>query len=218
MPPLAAAEIHGRIAALIPDAVTEFVDAGAAIPGAKDPAREAWIRVKPERWHDVARALRDDPDLRFDYLQNVTAVDWPKRNVIELVYHLFSYAHLHSLAVKADLPRDNPLIPSVTDLWPSADWNEREQFDLLGVGFSNHPDLRRLLMPDDWVGYPMRKDYKEAADYRGMPTTRPSPLELLMVYDKAPAEKKGLGPAAEAPAAGGAAAAGGSHAGGHGDE
>jgi NADH-quinone oxidoreductase subunit C len=129
--------------------------------------------------------LRDDPALRFDFLQNLTAVDWIKRDTIEVVYHLFSYPHRHAIAVKVDLPRAAPRVPSVASVWPTADWMEREQFDLLGVVFLNHPDLRRLLMPDDWVGHPMRKDYHEPRSYRGMPTSRPSPLDLLSGYDRA---------------------------------
>jgi NADH-quinone oxidoreductase subunit C len=78
----------------------------------------------------------------------------------------------------------------VAGVWKAADWNEREQFDLFGVEFIGHPDLRRIMLPDDWPGHPMRKDYKEAEAYRGMPTTRPNTLELLPIYDKAPPEKK----------------------------
>ena len=178
-----AAAIFAHLQSLVGDAVHDFT---AAEKGIKD----SFCRVKPERWHDVAQKLRDDPQLRMDFFQCVTALDWPKKNVIEVVYHLYSYSLHHDFVVKADLPRDNPIIPSVTDLWGAAELNEREQFDLLGVGFSGHPDLRRILMPDDWPGFPMRKDYKEASQYRGMPTTRPSPLSLLVVYDKASPEAK----------------------------
>lgn len=178
-----AQSVFNRLSSLAGDAVSDFT---AADKGIKD----SFCKVKPDRWHDVAAILRDDAELKFDFLQCITAVDWPKKNIIEMVYHLYSYPLRHSFVVKAELPRDNPVIPSVVDLWGAADWNEREQFDLYGVGFSGHPDLRRILMPDDWPGYPMRKDYKEAADYRGMSTTRPNPLNLLVLYDKAPPEKK----------------------------
>ena len=187
-----AAAVFARLQSLVGDAVSAFTT-----ENTKDP----YCRVTPERWHDVARALRDDAELRFDFLQNLTAVDWPKKPGIEVVYHLYSYSLKHSFVVKADLPRDRPLIPSVADVWATAEWNEREQFDLLGVGFSGHPDLRRLLLPDDWEGHPLRKDYKEQPKYRDMSTTRPSPLELLVVYDKATPEQKlaaiagGAGPA-----------------------
>ena len=143
--------IFARLQSLVGDAVNSVT-----VEGTRDP----FCKVSADRWHDVARALRDDPELRLDFLQNVTAVDWPKKSILEMVYHLYSYPLHHSFVVKADLPRENPVIPSVADLWMSADWNEREQFDLLGVGFTGHPDLRRVMMPDDWVGYPLRKDYK----------------------------------------------------------
>jgi NADH-quinone oxidoreductase subunit C len=178
-----AAEIFAHLQGAFGDALRDLTEAG---------TKDAFCKVAPERWHDVAARLRDDPALRFDFCQCVTAVDWPKQSQIQVVYHLYSYPLRHSFVVKADLPRDNPVVPSVADLWPTAEWHEREQFDLLGVGFSGHPDLRRVMMPDDWKGYPLRKDYKEEAKYREMPTTRPSPLELLVVYDKAPPEKKRL--------------------------
>ena len=193
-----AAAVFSHLQTRYGDAVKDFTPSGT--PGGP---RDPYCKVVPERWREVAQALRDDEPLRFDFLQCVTAVDWPKQSILQVVYHLFSYPHRHSFVVKADLPRETPVIPSVADLWGSAEWNEREQFDLLGVGFSGHPDLRRVMLPDDWVGHPLRKDWKEPAKYRDMPTTRPSPLDLLLLYDKAPDEKKHLrivtGEGAEAP-------------------
>jgi NADH-quinone oxidoreductase subunit C len=170
-------------------AVAKFGDAISAFTteGTKDP----YFKVKADKWVEVATFLRDDPTLRFDFLQNVTAVDWIKQARIDVVYHLYSYPNRHQAVVKIELPRENPIVPSVAGVWKTADWNEREQFDLLGVQFTGHPDLRRILMPDDWVGYPMRKDFKEPEVYRGMPTTRPNTLDLLPLYDKAPPEKRG---------------------------
>jgi NADH-quinone oxidoreductase subunit C len=159
------------IAARFGEAVTDFAD--------------GVFKVKPAGLLETMRFLRDEPPLAFDFLQNLTAIDWIKQQQIQCVYHLFSYRHRHEVVVKVDLPRDNPRLPSVASLWKSADWMEREQFDLLGVVFEGHPDLRRLLMPDDWVGFPMRKDYREPSEYRGMPTSRPSPIDLLLTYDKA---------------------------------
>jgi NADH-quinone oxidoreductase subunit C len=170
-------EIYDRLSEKLGDAVFEYTEAD---KGWKDPG----CKVKPERLVDVARFLRDDPELDCDFLVNLTAVDWVKQNILQVVYHLYSYTHRHSFVLKVDLPRAKPEVASMVSVWPTADWNEREQFDLLGVTFLGHPDLRRLLMPDDWEGFPMRKDYKEAAEYRGMPTTRPSPIELLSLYDK----------------------------------
>jgi len=152
--------------------------------GVKDGPREASVEVAPARVADVLRLLRDDSRTRLGFLANLTAVDWPARNVIELVYHLTSYVTGHELTVRAQVPRQDPKLPSVVDLFPVADWLEREQYDLLGVVFEGHPELRRLLMPDDWQGFPLRKDYVEGKFYRGMPTSRPSPMDLLLHYDR----------------------------------
>lgn len=190
-----AGQIFARATAHLGDAVSALEDPAAADPVASAPAapaaaagkpvaRDACFRVTAARVAELARFLRDDPQLRFDFLQNLTAVDWPQRGVLEVVYHLFSYRHRHGICVKTEVPRAAPHLPSVAAVWPTADWLEREQFDLLGVIFEGHPDLRRLLMPDDWVGHPMRKDFQEPRWYRGMPTSRPSPLELLATYDR----------------------------------
>jgi NADH-quinone oxidoreductase subunit C len=173
--------IYDYVAGKLGDAVSDYTD-----KGTKDP----WFKAKPERWLEVAQLLRDDAELRFDFLNNLTAVDWPKQNKIEVVYHFYSYPKRHACVVKVDLPREKPDVPSLAGLWRSADWNEREQFDLYGVAFIGHPDLRRIMLPDDWPGHPGRKDYKEAESYRGMSTTRPNTLELLPMYDKAPPEAK----------------------------
>jgi NADH-quinone oxidoreductase subunit C len=170
------------------DAVYDFTAPMA--PGAKDGTRDAFFKVKADKWLEVAKLLRDDPELDFDFSNNITAVDWVKQNRIDVVYHFWSYGKAHGCVVKIELPRDKPEVASIANLWPAADWNEREQFDLMGVSFLGHPDLRRIMLPDDWVGYPLRKDYKEAEAYRGMPTTRPNTLELLPMYDKATPEQK----------------------------
>jgi|SRR5688572_13499190 len=180
--------IYEKIAALFGDAVSDYTEGG----GAKDP----FFKVKGDKLVDVMRTLRDDAELHFDYLQNLTAVDWLKQDIMQVVYHLYSYDKRHEIVVKVDVPRKDPVVPSVVELWPTANWLEREQYDLLGVAFSGHPELKRLLMPDDWVGHPMRKDYKEAAEYRGMSTTRYSPLELLVAFDKANPQVEGGRPVA----------------------
>jgi NADH-quinone oxidoreductase subunit C len=176
--------IFDHVAQKLGDAVYEPTSTGT-----KDP----YFKAKADRWLEVARLLRDDPQLRFDFLQNVTAVDWIKQNRIDVVYHLWSYPQKHQCVVKVELAREKPQVASVAGVWSAADWNEREQFDLLGVEFLGHPDLRRIMLPDDWPGHPMRKDYKEAEAYRGMPTTRPNTLDLLPMYDKAPPDQKGGG-------------------------
>jgi NADH-quinone oxidoreductase subunit C len=169
------------------DAVNQRHAEAIAAPLSSENTKDPYFKVKPEHWLAVAQFLRDTPELGFDYLNCVTAVDWIKQNVLQVVYHLYSYRHHHSIVVKVDADRAKPLVPSVVPVWSTANWQEREQYDLLGVEFTGHPDLRRLLMPDDWAGHPMRKDYKEATHYRDMPTSRPSVLDLLGAYDKAQA-------------------------------
>lgn len=109
---------------------------------------------------DLLAFLQADEACDFDRLGNLTAVDYP--DGFELVYHLHSSRKRHTVAVKARLPKENPAAPSVTSLWPSADFQEREVYDLLGIRFENHPNLQRILLPDDFEGYPLRKDFKPA--------------------------------------------------------
>jgi NADH-quinone oxidoreductase subunit C len=109
---------------------------------------------------EVLRRLKDDPDLRFDALSDVSATDWPGRDPrFWVAYHLFSMGHRHRLRVKVGLAEEDPVIATVTDLFPTANWLEREVYDFFGIRFEGHPGLRRILMPDDWEGHPLRKDY-----------------------------------------------------------
>ena len=139
-------------------------------------AKDPFTRIEPGVIADVCRFLRDDPDLQFDALSNETGVDYKAKGVIEVVYHLYSYPHRHSIVLKVDAPRDNPVVPTVENVWKAANWLEREIFDLLGVTFDGHSDLRRLLMPEDWIGYPLRKDFVEPEEYHGISTRRESLL------------------------------------------
>ena len=120
-----------------------------------------WTVVVPvEHLLAVAAHLRDSADARFDYCSDVTAVDWPPRaeGRFDIVYCLYSTILRHRVRVKVVAKEDQP-VPSVTGLWPAANWFEREMYDMFGVNLTGHPDLRRLLMPDDWQGFPQRKDY-----------------------------------------------------------
>ena len=184
-------EVFAKLQSKFADGVADYAEGGDAKTGA---TRDGACKVKADKLVAVMTTLRDDPELRFDFLQCISAVDWLKQNVMQVVYHLYSYEKGHTFVVKVDLPRENPIVASLVPLWATADWLEREQFDLYGVQFEGHPDLRRLLMPDDWEGWPMRKDFKEAPEYRGMPTTRYSPLELLVAYDKANPQQEGQRP------------------------
>jgi NADH-quinone oxidoreductase subunit C len=117
------------------------------------------IIVAAAKLHDVLRYLRTAPDASFDFCSDVTATDWPPRaERFDLIYCLYSVAHRHRIRVKTRVAEHQP-IPSVTDLWSAANWLEREVFDMFGVNFTGHPDRRRILMPEDWQGYPQRKDY-----------------------------------------------------------
>lgn len=160
-----AAAIHAALVARFPTAALGFETAG-------DPA----VRVKPADLVAVATHLKTDPALAFDCLSNQSGVDQPKRDEIEVVYHLFSYVHGHALAMKVGVPRDNARLDTVSTVWRAAIWQEREIFDLLGVDFPGHPDLRRILLPEDWVGHPLRKDYVEPTEYHRISTKRESLL------------------------------------------
>lgn len=116
--------------------------------------------ITADKAFDVLSELKSNPQTSFDYLFCLTGVDWPLH--MEVVYHLKSTTHNHILVVKAKInTRENPEMETVCTLWRTAELHEREVFDLYGIVFKNHPDLRRLLLTDDWVGYPMRKDYTD---------------------------------------------------------
>ena len=159
---------------------------GDKISGENFQAIDPWIEVKPEALVEVCTFLRDDPELKMELLNCITAVDWletdPKKAAkagfephLELVYHMSSVTKKHSLVVKIMLPRwkndvpgELPEVPSVNRVWRTADWHEREVFDLSGIFFSGHPSLRRILCPEDWEGYPLRKDYEMPLEYHGI--------------------------------------------------
>jgi NADH-quinone oxidoreductase subunit C len=126
------------------------------------------IQVKPEMVAQIGKFLKNDPELAFDLLRCISAIDWPAKNIIELSYDLISTRLGHAFAVKVSLDRSNPKVESVSGIWPAANWHEREAYDLMGVTFTNHPDPRRILMPDDWAGFPLRKDYQDPAEYHGL--------------------------------------------------
>src|SRR5262245_25458730 len=116
--------------------------------------------VANEHALDVLRTLRDHPDLRFAFLAEITAADfWPREPRVELVYMLVSLEHRRRVRLKVRLHADRARAATASGLWPAANWLEREVWDLFGIEFDGHPDPRRLLMPEDWDGYPLRKDY-----------------------------------------------------------
>ena len=129
------------------------------------------VHTTAEHWRGIAEFLRNDAALTFDFLACLTGVDYVADNRLGTVYDLYSSTHRHWFAVKVFIDRDDPHIPSVMDIWPAANWHEREAFDLLGIVFDNHSDLRRILLPEDWVGHPLRKDYEFPREYHGIPGT-----------------------------------------------
>ena len=159
---------------------------GDKITGSNLEAVDPWIEASPDGLVEVCEFLRDDADLRFDMLNCISVVDFfepdekKSKKVdwdphLEVVYHLSSIARKHTLVVKVKVDRwkdgqegSLPEVPSVAGVWRTADWHERETFDLSGVYFTGHPDLRRILCPEDWVGYPLRKDYEMPLEYHGI--------------------------------------------------
>jgi NADH-quinone oxidoreductase subunit C len=121
---------------------------------------ETTLRIRANRLLTVCEFLRDEPDLSFKYLSDVTALDhYPNEPRFETVYHLLSFETNERLRLKARMEGENPRIDSMVPIWPAANAFEREVFDLFGIYFEGHPDLRRILMPEDWEGHPLRKDY-----------------------------------------------------------
>lgn len=118
-----------------------------------------WVELKPESLVEVCRRLRDDPSGAYDYLVDVTAAHWPDEpKPIEMIYHLYSHARNDRLRLKLRVDDGAP-VPSLTGIWRAANWNEREVYDMFGVRFEGHPDLRRILMPDDYTDFPLRKEF-----------------------------------------------------------
>src|SRR5271166_1247764 len=160
-------EIYRRISARFDGKVLETVEAR------PDP----FVVVDPASIVEIGHFLHDEPELAMDCLSNESGVDYKDR--IEVVYHLFSYPHRHGAVLKVKLPRENPAVETLEGVWKSANWMEREIFDLLGVNFEGHSDMRRILMPEDWIGHPLRKDFVEPAEYHGISTVRESPIIRL---------------------------------------
>jgi NADH-quinone oxidoreductase subunit C len=148
---------------------------GEKILGAQEDIPQPCIVLQAEALPEIAEYLHSREGLYFDMLSCLTALDnGPEADSMEVIYHLYSIPYHHHLVLKVFLPRHTatqilPQIPSVSGIWRTANWHEREAFDLLGIDFTGHPDLRRILLPADWEGYPLRKDYNtKERYYRGM--------------------------------------------------
>ena len=116
------------------------------------------LQIRGEYWLECAKLLKTHEELDFRYLRNIAGVDYETH--MEVVYHMVSLKTKRQCCVKVTTDRDHPSVPSVEPIWLTANWNEREIYDLFGIQFPGHPDLRRIMMPDDWVGHPLRKDYE----------------------------------------------------------
>lgn len=212
-------EIKAAIEAAVPGAGVEFVSN-------TGPAAEHSLRIAPQSAVAVATFLRDDADLAFDFLSNVTGVDWPGKEIaekvkvtrqvtktvdgveqkvdetveetrkrvesgcLEVVYHLYSVAKKHGplvIRMKTANRTDQVELPSLTSVWRSAEFQEREIFDLYGIVFLGHPDLRRLLMWDGFKDHPMRKDYVDPDDYEYEPTAHDQVLKRAQEHRAAEA-------------------------------
>ncbi len=152
---------------------------GADLPGAisvNTANFQPYLLVPADRLTVLCQFLRDDERLFFDLLACITAIDnGAEINTIDVLYNLTSIPYEHNLMLKVVVPRqtnqpDLPVVPSVAHIWRTADWHEREAFDLVGIRFGGHPDLRRILLPTDWIGHPLRTDYREDEQYHGIQT------------------------------------------------
>ena len=125
--------------------------------------------IDTSQWTEIALFMRDHPKLKFNYMACLTGVDYPAEEKLGIICNFESLALFnHKLAVKVKCARDGGSIPSVACVWHTANWHEREAYDMFGMTFTGHPELRRILCPDDWEGYPLRKDYKVQDQYHGI--------------------------------------------------
>ena len=154
---MTAQEIYDIIKSQFGDAVLEV-----KIEGARDP----FIKIQPEKIKEVAEYVRADERLQFDYLMCLSGVDY--KGKLGVTYNLFSMVLRHKIVLKVEVPTETPNVPSIESVWKSANWHEREAFDMYGINFIGHPDMRRILCPDDWEGFPLRKDYQVPEFYNGM--------------------------------------------------
>jgi NADH-quinone oxidoreductase subunit C len=165
---------------------------GEKVTSANLEAASPFAVVATEALVEIAVYCQSDPELSFDNLMCLGAADYPKEVPprFEVVYHLLSYKHGHVFGLKVYLPRENPIVASVESLWGVANWHEREAFDMFGIAFTGNTDLRRILLPDDWTGHPLRKDWVDPEFYNGMhvkPTAQ-------MAERSMGGEKIGVGP------------------------
>ena len=182
---LEAAEIQKRLEAKFPGKIVQ----------ADLEARDPFLVVNKDAIIEMGTYLRDEPELAFDTLHCLSAVDYPKSKTveeerIEIVYHLFSLKHRHWIVLKIFLPREEPKVSTVEGVWSTANWHEREAYDLFGVVFEGHSDLRRILLPQDWAGHPLRKDWEWPEEWHGIAVKAGTQMSQRAMEG----EKLGVGP------------------------
>src|SRR3989304_441839 len=150
-------EIYQKVKDKFPDAVAEICEV----------VGDSFAVIKRENIQDVCKFLRDESSLTFDFPTCVSGVD--DGTTFWVVYHLYSTKKNHRIVLKVNVGRDNPSVPTVMDIWRGANGHERETFDMYGIKFEGHSDLRRILLPDDWDGWPLRKDYEFPDSYHDIP-------------------------------------------------
>ncbi len=152
--------------------------------------RDPFIKVNPKHLQKICIYLRYNPETLYSFLSNITGVDYPEHNIIDLVYHIYSIKLKNICVLKTSVPRDTPEQESIESVWKVAGWFEREIYDLLGVKFNGNSNLKRIYMPEDWVGHPLRKDYSEENQYHDILTTRYDPLEKPVTENKGAGNSK----------------------------
>lgn len=156
---MTAAEIHKLLESKFDEKILSFQEEETADPT---------VHVQPAAIGEVMSLLKEDEAFRFDHLMSLSGFDDGPELELGVIYHLYSTSLDHYITIKTRVARTAGEIPSVAPLWATADWHEREAYDMYGMRFSNHPDLKRILLEEDWEGYPLRKDYVAAETYRGM--------------------------------------------------
>lgn len=154
------AEIEPPAASMTADQILQVLEGrfGGAVLQGEVKGSEIQVKVTPAHSFELLQALYE---MGFEYLNCLSGVDWIEQGELEIVYNLSSLRHRNKAEVKVRVPRENPFVRSVVSLWKTANWHEREAYDLFGIRFEGHPDLRRILLSEDWVGHPLRKDYED---------------------------------------------------------
>jgi NADH-quinone oxidoreductase subunit C len=151
---------------------------------------DPFIVVETSAIAEIGKWLRDEPEMAFDTLHCLSGVDYPKEEKMEVVYHLSSLKHRHWIVLKVEVAREGAKVPTVENVWKTANWHEREAYDLYGIWFEGHCDMRRILLPDDWEGHPLKKDWEWPEEWHGIPV-KPGKQMVQRVME---GEKLGVGP------------------------